>query len=91
MSYLLYHLSGEPQRFNGTGFIRPLYFTLLISHIILAVIVVPLVLMTVRYGLKDLRQKHRRLAPWTFWMWPGCVCKNSSFSVRMSRAGQRSR
>lgn len=49
--YLTYHLNAEPVKFAGEGWIRPVYFTLLISHIVLAAVQVPLILRTVWLGL----------------------------------------
>jgi len=73
--YLLYHdglwrytgLRGKP--FLGTGFIRPVYYTLLISHVILAAAVPVLALMTIYRGLKADWPRHRRIARITFPIW----------------------
>ena len=69
--YLTYHLvlRNEPVRFGGQGLIRPVYFTILISHIVLAVTVPPLAITTIYFGLRDRRAKHRRLARWTYPIW----------------------
>jgi uncharacterized membrane protein YozB (DUF420 family) len=67
--YLTYHYLGGMTRFAGSGWSRPLYFSILISHTILAVIIVPLAGITVFNGLKRRIPKHRRIARWTFPMW----------------------
>jgi uncharacterized membrane protein YozB (DUF420 family) len=69
--YVLNHVlrHGIVTRFTGTGWIRPLYFTILISHTILAITIVPLAIITVRNGLKMRVAAHRRIARWTFPLW----------------------
>lgn len=67
--YLVYHLNAEPVRFAGEGWIRPVYFALLISHVVLAAVQVPLILRTVYLGLKDRREAHRRWARITAPIW----------------------
>lgn len=69
VSYLTYHANAEPVLFRGDGAIRSVYFAILISHIVLAVVQVPLILMTVWSGLKDRRARHRRLATITTPIW----------------------
>jgi putative membrane protein len=67
--YLTYHYFGGMSRFAGTGWSRPLYFSILISHTILAVTIVPLASISVFNGLKRRIPQHRRIARWTFPMW----------------------
>lgn len=67
--YLIYHASAPPVKFAGEGWIRPVYFVLLISHIVLAAVQVPLILRTVWLGLKDRREAHRRWAKVTTPIW----------------------
>ena len=67
--YLVYHAQVGSVRFTGRGPVRTLYFAILISHTILAVVIVPLVLRTLYLGLKRRDAKHRRLARWTFPLW----------------------
>ncbi|HEX5052270.1 MAG TPA: DUF420 domain-containing protein [Planctomycetota bacterium] len=67
--YLTYHLNAPPVKFAGEGWIRPVYFTLLISHIVLAVVQVPLILRTVYLGLKDRRAQHKKWAKVTTPIW----------------------
>ena len=67
--YVVYHAHVGSVRFTGTGAVRPVYFTILISHTILAVAIVPMVLRTLYLGLKRRDETHRRLARWTFPLW----------------------
>jgi putative membrane protein len=60
---------GIVTRFTGTGAIRPVYFTLLITHTILAIAIVPLAILSVTNGLKMRVPQHRRVAKWTFPLW----------------------
>ena len=60
--YLTYHATCEAVKFQGEGPVRLVYFTLLISHIVLAVVQVPLILRTVYLGLKDRREAHKKWA-----------------------------
>jgi putative membrane protein len=69
VSYVLYHLQAGVVRFQGQGWIRPVYFTLLGSHTILAVTVVPLALITLVRGLRSNFERHRAIARWTFPIW----------------------
>jgi protein SCO1/2/putative membrane protein len=55
--------------FRGTGWTRPLYFTILISHTTLAVIIVPMVLITLTRALREQFDRHRAIARWTFPLW----------------------
>lgn len=71
-SYLYYHLAicrGEPTRFEGTGWMRTLYFTVLLSHTLLAAAVAPLALVTAYHGIRDRLDRHVRLARWTLPIW----------------------
>ncbi|MFB3905902.1 MAG: DUF420 domain-containing protein [Acidobacteriota bacterium] len=68
-SYLAYHYSAGSTRFQGQGWIRPVYFAVLISHSILAALVVPLVLVTLSRGLRGRYPAHRRVARWTLPIW----------------------
>jgi uncharacterized membrane protein YozB (DUF420 family) len=73
--YLTYHAllqiyaHGAITRFQGTGLSRPIYFSILLSHTILAVVTVPLVLITLNRGLNARFDKHRAIARWTFPIW----------------------
>ena len=69
--YILNHYlrHGIVTRFTATGWIRPLYFTILISHTTLAITIVPMVILSLRNGLKMRVAQHRRIARWTFPLW----------------------
>lgn len=69
VSYLIYHAHVGYMPFAGQGGIRPFYFTLLASHIILAAAIVPLVLMTVYFAIKGDFARHPRIARWTLPLW----------------------
>jgi uncharacterized membrane protein YozB (DUF420 family) len=67
--YLWYHAHVGSVRFAGQGWSRPVYFTILISHTLLAAAVVPLVLITLTRALRTQFDRHRALARWTFPVW----------------------
>jgi putative membrane protein len=69
--YVTYHTmkGGVVTRFTGTGAIRTFYLTMLTTHTILAVTIVPLAILSVRNGLKMRVERHRRIARWTFPLW----------------------
>ena len=71
ISYVTYHVGfGKGvTRFTGTGTVRWVYLSILISHTILAVTIVPFVIVTLRRALRGDFMKHRRVARWTFPMW----------------------
>lgn len=69
ISYLTYHAVHGTTRFTGEGWIRPVYFTILLSHTILAAIIAPLAVLTLRLGLKSRFQYHARLARWAYPIW----------------------
>ena len=68
-SYLWYHAHAGLRRFAGRGWIRPVYFAILISHTVLAAVVVPLALTTVYFGLRSRHPAHQRIARWTLPIW----------------------
>src|SRR3989440_1963189 len=68
-SYLLYHHRVGHVVFQGQGWIRPVYFVLLTSHTILAIVIVPLILITLRRGLAERFDKHKVIAKWTLPLW----------------------
>lgn len=67
--YLYYHFHAGVIRFQGRGWIRPVYFTLLLSHTILAIVVVPMVLLTLARALRSDFVRHRAMARWTYPIW----------------------
>jgi len=70
-SYLVYHSQVGSVRFTGRGPVRAVYFAVLLSHTVLAAVIVPLVLFTLARALRGRFDAHRALARWTFpiWMW----------------------
>lgn len=69
VSYLTYHLLGEEKRFGGTGIIRPIYFVILITHVILAATVPILASRTLYLALRGRFEQHRRIARVTLPIW----------------------
>jgi putative membrane protein len=69
VSYVLSKISIDPVPFQGEGLLRPLYFFILISHIVLSGIIIPLVLFTMYRGLTGEYEKHKKIARWTFPIW----------------------
>ena len=69
IGYLSYHSVHGTTRFAYGGFPRILYFSILLSHTVLAVTVLPLVVVTLRHGLKYHRERHRKWAHFTFPIW----------------------
>ncbi len=70
VSYLIYHARiHQVVHFQGQGWIRPVYFTLLLSHTILAVVIVPMIIVTLRRAWLRRFDKHRLIARWTLPLW----------------------
>ncbi len=69
VSYLIYHAYAGSKRFPHTGWIRPVYFSILISHTILATAIVPLILRALYLALRQRFSDHARLARWTWPLW----------------------
>lgn len=68
-SYLYYHAHVGSVHFQGHGWSRPVYFSILISHTILAAAIVPLVIITFSRALRGRFDRHRAIARWTFPLW----------------------
>ena len=69
VSYVVYHAQVGSVRFTRQGFVRPLYFTILVTHVTLAAAVLPLAIVTLTRGLKGRFQAHRTIARWTLPIW----------------------
>jgi putative membrane protein len=67
--YILYHISNPSTPFGGEGLIRPIYYTLLISHIGLSIGVVWFVLKAVYFALSNQIDEHKKIVKWTFPLW----------------------
>src|SRR5258706_4159866 len=68
-SYLVYHYRVGHVAFQGQGWIRPVYFVLLTSHTILAIVIVPMILITLRRAWLEKFDKHKIIAKWTLPLW----------------------
>jgi putative membrane protein len=69
VSYLVYHYRVGHVAFGGQGWIRPVYFVLLTSHTLLAIIIVPMILITLRRAWIEQFDRHRIIARWTLPLW----------------------
>jgi len=69
VSYLVYHARVGSVPFTGTGWVRPVYFSLLVSHVILAAVIVPLALTTVHRAWTAQFTRHVAVARWTLPLW----------------------
>lgn len=69
ISYLVYHANIGSKPFPGAGAVRYVYFTILITHVVLAAVIVPLAVMTTLRGLRDDFERHRAIARITFPLW----------------------
>ncbi|MCP8969556.1 DUF420 domain-containing protein [Ectobacillus ponti] len=70
ITYLTYHyLSAQPTHYGGTGFMRTFYFFILITHSILAAIIVPMALFSLVWGWTNQLTKHRKIVRWTMPLW----------------------
>jgi putative membrane protein len=68
-SYLYYHLHAGVVRFAGRGWIRVVYFSILVPHTICAAIILPLALVTLFFALRARFDRHKRIARWTLPIW----------------------
>ncbi|MFA0732069.1 MAG: hypothetical protein RJAPGHWK_000403 [Candidatus Fervidibacter sp.] len=69
ISYAIYHAHAGTTKFAGTGWVRPIYFAILISHTLLAAVIIPMVLLTLVRALRGDFARHRAIARWTFPLW----------------------
>ncbi|MCZ8521825.1 MULTISPECIES: DUF420 domain-containing protein [Paenibacillus] len=69
VSYLAYHGMAPSTSYGGVGAMRPVYYFILITHIVLAAAIVPLALLTFARGITNQVDKHRRIARWTMPLW----------------------
>ncbi|MFD2572275.1 DUF420 domain-containing protein [Spirosoma soli] len=69
VSYVLYHLTNESTPFGGQGWIRPVYYFLLVSHIVLSVVVVWFVLRAVYFAISGQIGKHKQTVKWAYPIW----------------------
>jgi putative membrane protein len=69
VSYVIYHANIGSKPFTGHGPIRIVYFTILITHVVLAALILPMALITLRHGLRARFEKHVPIARWTLPLW----------------------
>jgi len=69
VSYVVYHGSAPSTSFGGEGWIRSVYYTVLLSHIVLAAVVVPLVLVALYFALSNRIDQHKKLVKYAFPIW----------------------
>jgi uncharacterized membrane protein YozB (DUF420 family) len=69
ISYLTYHAQVGSVPFQGQGWIRPVYFTILITHIVLAAVILPMAIVTLHRAWRERFDRHRRIARWTLPLW----------------------
>ena len=69
ISYLYYHAHVGSVHFQGQGWARPVYFTILFTHTLLAAVIVPMVIITLSRALRERFDRHRVIARWTFPLW----------------------
>jgi uncharacterized membrane protein YozB (DUF420 family) len=69
VTYVMHHAQVGSVPFQGTGWVRTLYFSILIPHVILAAVVLPLAMLTLARGLQDKRRLHHRIAKYTLPIW----------------------
>jgi putative membrane protein len=69
VGYVVYHAFHGETKFPGQGFVRPLYFSILISHIVLSAIALPMILATFWFALSGQFTRHTRLSRWTYPIW----------------------
>ena len=69
ISYLVYHANVGSVAFTGQGSVRVVYLSILISHVVLAAMILPLALVTLTHALRERFDRHRRIARWTLPVW----------------------
>ncbi len=69
VSYIVYHHFHGDTRFGGHGLVRPIYFFVLISHIVMSMVALPLVLTTLFFAATEQFERHKKLARYTFPVW----------------------
>lgn len=69
ISYVTYHLTLPPVKYCNEGFLKYLYFFLLVTHIVLAAVILPMVLYTIYYSTSGRFESHKKIARWTYPLW----------------------
>ena len=69
LGYVLYHITNADTKFLGEGWVRPVYFFLLITHIVLAAVIFPFILFTFIRAYTGQFGRHKKMARWVYWFW----------------------
>jgi putative membrane protein len=69
VSYVTYHFLGERTIYGGDGLLKLFYYFILLTHIVLAVVIVPLVLLSMYFAISEQFNRHKRISRWTFPIW----------------------
>ena len=69
VSYVVYHANAGSRPFPGTGIARPVYFAILITHVVLAAVILPMAILTLARALRGRFDRHRHIARWTLPLW----------------------
>jgi uncharacterized membrane protein YozB (DUF420 family) len=69
VGYLTYHYQAGTTYYEGKGLLRPIYFTILLTHTVLAIVIVPMVIITLSRALRERFDKHKQIARWTLPIW----------------------
>jgi putative membrane protein len=69
VSYVLYHMTNQSTAYEGMGLMKTVYYSLLITHVLLAAVVVPFVLYAVYYGISGQLDRHKKVVKWTLPIW----------------------
>lgn len=69
LGYVVYHVTNADTKFLGEGWIRPVYFFLLITHIVLAAVIFPFILFTYIRAYTGQFGRHKKMARWVYWFW----------------------
>jgi putative membrane protein len=69
LMYVLYHITTPETKYCGEGIMRPIYYVLLITHVVLAAVSFPFILFTFIRGYTNQVEKHRKMARWVYWVW----------------------
>lgn len=87
VNYIYYHFSHGDTHFAGHGIVRPIYFTILISHILLSMVTFPMILTSLYLGLSNRLVAHRRLSKWTWagWMYVSVTGVSVYFMLHVIR------
>jgi putative membrane protein len=69
VSYVLYHFTTPETRYGGTGIMRSIYFFLLLTHVVLAAVILPFILLTFNRAFTNQFERHKKMARWVFPLW----------------------